>query len=188
MFQRLALFSFLAACAIGLPVAALAGPRPELLQAALAAQQAHSGDIKRTDTIAIIDYTLPSNVPRLFIVDPKTGQSDAFLVAHGRGSDPSLSGHATRFSNDDNSHMSSIGAYATGQIYNGSHGTSLSLVGLDPTNNHAQERAIVLHGAAYVGPGRSVLGRSWGCPAVEMRFVKTIIDRLKGATLLYVAG
>jgi L,D-transpeptidase catalytic domain len=188
MLQKLVVFSFLAAFAVGVPAAASAGPRPELLKAALSAEQAHSADVKRTDTIAIIDYTLPSNVPRLFVVNPATGQSEAFLVAHGRGSDPGLTGHATKFSNDDNSHMSSLGAYVTGDTYQGEHGLSLKLIGLDPTNNHAQSRAIVLHGADYVAPGRPVLGRSWGCPAVEPRFVKTLIDRLKGAALIYVAG
>ncbi len=85
------------------------GPRPELLRAALAAQRAHHADIKHADTLAIIDYSLPSNVPRLFIVDRETGRSEAFLVAHGRGSDPTFSGRAIRFSNAANSRMSSLG-------------------------------------------------------------------------------
>src|SRR5262249_49914450 len=100
--------------------------------------------------------------------------------------DPGLTGRATKFSNDAQSRMSSLGAFAAGGTYIGAHGLSLKLKGLDPTNNRAEERAIVLHGAWYVAPGRKVLGRSWGCPAVEERFVKTIIDRLKGGAFLYV--
>lgn len=137
--------------------------------------------------LAIIDYSLPSHRPRLFLIDAETGESEAFLVAHGRGSDPDFDGQATHFSNIAHSKMSSLGAYATGQRYRGIHGLSLKLTGLDATNDRAQERAIVIHGAAYVAPGREVLGRSWGCPTIETRYIKTIIDRLKGGALLYIA-
>lgn len=163
------------------------GPRPEVLQAALAAQKMHAHNLVKTSILAIIDYSLPSNAPRLFIVDPRTGETEKFLVAHGRGSDPDFTGLATRFSNRAQSLMSSLGAFATGGTYSGAHGLSLKLVGLEPSNDRAEERAIVLHGADYVEPGRRVLGRSWGCPAVEQRFVKHIIDRLKGGALLYIA-
>lgn len=167
------------------PVAA--APRPELLKAAIDAAQAHRDQIHAATVLAIIDYSLPSNRPRLFLVDRTTGRSEAYFVAHGRGSDPKLTGMATQFSNAPESRMSSLGAYMTGGTYQGSHGLSMKLIGLDPTNSKAEERAIVLHGASYVGPGRSVLGRSWGCPAVEQRFVKQLIDRLKGGALLFVS-
>jgi hypothetical protein len=165
------------------------GPRPELLQAALAAAHRHGDRIRNRDVVAVIDYGLPSNRARLFLVDPTTGETQgAYLVAHGRGSDPELTGRATRFSNATQSKASSLGAFVTGETYQGAHGRSLRLIGLDATNDRAQARAIVVHGAPYVASGRKVLGHSWGCPAVEPRFVNAIIDRLRGGALLYIGN
>lgn len=168
------------------PQAQSEGVRPELLEAARAAASAHAGMVKNRSIIAVIDYGLPSKRPRLFLIDPQSGQTESYLVAHGRGSDPDFDGIATRFSNEADSKTSSLGAYVTGTPYFGAHGLSLKLVGLDPTNSRAEARAIVLHGADYVAQDRTVLGRSWGCPAVEMRHVRRLIERLKGGALLFV--
>lgn len=138
--------------------------------------------------MAVIDYRLPSNRPRLFLIDTKSGETESYLVAHGRGSDPDFEGVATRFSNEAESKSSSLGAYITAEPYVGGHGLSLRLKGLEETNSRAEERAIVLHGASYVAPGRKVLGRSWGCPAVEMRHIKKLVERLKGGALLFVGN
>ena len=91
------------------------------------------------------------------------------LVAHGQGSGATL---ATQFSNDADTHRSSLGLFVTRDAYVGKNGYSLRLDGLDDgINDQARARAIVMHGAAYVSAaaikvmGR--LGRSWGCPAVS---------------------
>ncbi|MFO1187600.1 MAG: murein L,D-transpeptidase catalytic domain family protein, partial [Alphaproteobacteria bacterium] len=90
-------------------------------------------------------------------------------------------------SNEANSRMSSLGAFVTAAPYLGAHGLSLKLIGLEKTNDRAEARAIDLHGAPYVSPDRKVLGRSWGCPAVELHYVKKLIERLKGGALLLAA-
>jgi hypothetical protein len=138
--------------------------------------------------LAVIDYSLPSTQPRLWVFDLERGRLIfQELVAHGRNTGEAK---AERFSNTEGSHMSSIGLFKTLQPYYGSNGYSLRLSGLDPGfNDNALARAIVMHGAPYVSAaiaerlGR--LGRSWGCPAVRPEIARTVIDTLKGGALLF---
>jgi hypothetical protein len=141
--------------------------------------------------LAVIDYSLPSTEPRLFVIDP--GDSSVVrssLVAHGRNSGQNM---AERFSNEQGSLMSSLGFFVTGKTYNGRHGYTLRLRGLEEgINDQAENRAIVIHGAGYVSEefiavnGR--LGRSWGCPALPLESSKAIIDLIKDGTCLFVYG
>lgn len=80
--------------------------------------------------------------------------------------------------------MTSIGFYLTGYEYSGSNGSSMKLFGLEKTNSNADSRAIVMHGANYVTPSHT--GRSWGCPAVEMKYINGLVDTLKGGSLFYI--
>ncbi|HEX6572535.1 MAG TPA: murein L,D-transpeptidase catalytic domain family protein [Steroidobacteraceae bacterium] len=138
--------------------------------------------------LAVIDYSLPSTQPRLWVFDLQRRRLlFEELVAHGRNTGAGL---AERFSNVEGSRMSSIGLYQTADTYYGSNGYSLRLRGLDPGfNDNALARAIVMHGAPYVSQaiadrlGR--LGRSWGCPAVREEVARTVIDTLKGGALLF---
>jgi hypothetical protein len=138
--------------------------------------------------LAVIDYSLPSTQPRLWIFDVARGRLlHQELVAHGRNTGDRL---AQRFSNVEGSKMSSLGLYQTAETYYGSNGYSLRLHGLDAGfNDNAMSRAIVMHGAPYVSEaiaerlGR--LGRSWGCPAVRPEVARTVIDTLKGGALLF---
>jgi len=138
--------------------------------------------------LAVIDYSLPSTQPRLWVFDVQQGRLlFQELVAHGRNTGERL---AERFSNVEGSKMSSLGLYQTTETYYGSNGYSLRLRGLDPGfNDNALTRAIVMHGAPYVSEaiaervGR--IGRSWGCPAVRQEVARTVIDTLKGGALLF---
>jgi hypothetical protein len=109
---------------------------------------------------------MPSSNPRLAILDIASGKSTTYLVAHGSGSDPAHTGVLQRFSNEPNSNASSQGAFVTADYYVGKHGRSQRIMGLDPTNNNALERAIVVHGAWYADadmiPAHGKLGRSQG--------------------------
>lgn len=163
-----------------------AGIRPQVFEDALSAWAQNQSKIENQRYLTIVDYGLPSDRPRLFVLDHDKGTLSAYLVAHGKGSDPDHTGHATRFSNKPGSEMSSLGAYLTGPTYQGQHGISLRLFGLESTNDKAAERAIVVHGAEYVSPERKVQGRSWGCPAVEQRFASAIIGKVRGGSLLYI--
>lgn len=138
------------------------------------------------DHLAIIDYTKPSKEKRLYILNLKNGKVTRHWVAHGKGSGSDL---ATEFSNAEGSQMSSLGFYLVGNTYWGQHGESLNLYGLDPFNDQAAERNIVIHAASYVSEdfiktsGR--LGRSWGCPAVAEEVMDQIISLLQDGGLLY---
>ncbi|MEO0607741.1 MAG: murein L,D-transpeptidase catalytic domain family protein [Pseudomonadota bacterium] len=159
-----------------------------LLEEALTAKADAHSEIRNDRYISVIDYRAPSNVPRYFLIDTEDMSAEVFLVAHGKGSDPDYDGIADRFSNIEGSKMTSLGAFVTGRTYFGAHGLSLKLKGLSPQNNLAEQRLIVIHGADYVNHGRSVLGRSWGCPALERSIAERIIPLIKGGTFVYAVG
>lgn len=139
--------------------------------------------------LTIVDFSKPSSEKRLFVIDMAQQKVVLYtLVAHGRNSGEKM---ATRFSNLDATHQSSLGFYITGGTYMGGNGYSLRLKGLEPGfNDKAERRAIVMHGAPYVSEqvvkstGR--LGRSWGCPAVSQQEHKKIIDLIKGGSCLFI--
>ncbi|WP_156679206.1 murein L,D-transpeptidase catalytic domain family protein [Sphingomonas profundi] len=163
--------------------------RPDLVAAALAALSRHERQIWSRDVVAIVDLALPSAQPRLFLIDLLAGTMTAMLVAHGKGSDPDHGGMARIFSNVEGSMATSLGAYLTGEAYDGVHGRSRRLIGLDPTNDAAEARAIVIHAAWYVGPEivakQGVLGRSDGCFAVSTTDIGPLLARLGRGRLLY---
>lgn len=111
-----------------------------LLQEALSAKADAVSEIENDRYISVIDYRAPSNVPRYFLIDTSDMTAEAFLVSHGRGSDPDYDGMADRFSNIEGSKMSSLGAFVTGKTYYGAHGLSLKLKGLGPQNDLAEQR------------------------------------------------
>jgi hypothetical protein len=110
------------------------------------------------------------------------------LVAHGSGSDPANSGWAERFSNRPGSNASSQGCFVTGDTYYGKHGRSRKLHGLDPDNDLALSRGIVIHAASYVGEGiaqsQGRIGRSQGCFAVSRDDIDQVLARLGPGRLL----
>lgn len=155
------------------------------LEAALSARAEFADEVRKGRTLAIVDYSMPSSEKRLFLIDAELGLVERFLVAHGKGSDPDHDGQATDFSNTPDSNMTSLGAYVTGPIYYGKHGLSLRLKGLEASNSNAEDRAIVMHGADYVSPEHSVIGRSFGCPAIEHQYRDYVIGRLRDGAFFY---
>jgi hypothetical protein len=149
------------------------------------------GIARDAERLAIVDYTLPSLEPRLFVFDLEQ-QKLLFneFVAHGRGSGLDV---ATDFSNRSGSYKTSLGLFLTDETYEGGNGYSLKLRGLtEGLNDHALSRRIVMHGASYVNPERAKLfgrlGRSLGCPAVRPQVARPIIDALKEGQFLYAYG
>ncbi|MGO2241064.1 MAG: murein L,D-transpeptidase catalytic domain family protein [Halomonas sp.] len=151
-------------------------------QALRLAAQALNCAAPNAERLAVIDYSLPSTEPRLWVFDLRQHQLlFEELVSHGQGSGDM---QAETFSNTPDSHQSSLGLFRTMNSYYGSNGYSLRLEGLEPNvNDRAYERAIVIHGADYVSDafitqtGR--LGRSHGCPAVREDVTYPLIDSLK---------
>jgi L,D-transpeptidase catalytic domain len=162
---------------------------PSLLERAKAALHLHGAKIRHDDVVGIVDFNIHSSRPRFFLVNMRNGTVETLLVAHGRGSDPAHSGMAERFSNLPGSYASSIGSFVTGEYYIGAHGRSMRLAGLDSTNDNAEARAIIVHGAWYVSDDvikqQGKLGRSEGCFAVRGEDLNHVLDRLGPGRLLY---
>ena len=163
--------------------------RPDLMRAALTALGRHADRVKNRDRIAVVDFDAPSAQARFHIVDIVNGDSTSYLVAHGSGSDPSHTGWLQRFSNDEGSNASCEGAFLTADYYNGKHGRSQRLQGLDDTNSNTLSRGIVVHSAWYSNPemlrAHGMLGRSQGCFAVGERDLQTVFDRLGEGRMIY---
>ncbi|MES2175208.1 MAG: murein L,D-transpeptidase catalytic domain family protein [Pseudomonadota bacterium] len=171
------------------PRAVAQKPYAALLERARAALDHHADAFALRDRLAIVDFDAPSKNPRMHIVDLIGGQTSSYLVSHGRGSDPEHSGWLRSFSNEFNSLASSSGAFKTGDMYFGQHGRSMRLLGLDPQNNNAEPRAIVIHGADYVSEDHVAAwgkcGRSEGCFAVAPHIVPHVLGMLGPGRMLY---
>jgi hypothetical protein len=152
-----------------------------------AACAVRSGDVPDVATLTVIDYSRPSTEKRLWVFDLHArALLYEELVAHGQGSGENL---ATAFSNQHESHQSSLGVFRTEDTYVGRNGYSLRLRGLDGGfNDQAYARAIVMHGAPYVSDdfarAQGRLGRSWGCPALREGIAREVIDTVKGHGLV----
>ena len=144
--------------------------------------------LKNSQILTIVDYSKPSSQKRLYVLDMSNGKIlFNTLVAHGRNSGYD---YATDFSNDESSHKTSLGFFITLNTYNGGNGYSLKLQGCEKgINDKALERAIVIHGAAYVNESfaqtNGYLGRSYGCPAVPEKLSKIIIDVIKNGSCMF---
>lgn len=171
-----------------LPLKASAGP---LLDRARAALDANSDKILLRDRVALADFSVASSQHRFHIVDLAAGQAISYLVAHGLGSDPNHSGYLQTFSNEPNSQATSEGAYLTGELYDGVHGAAMRLIGLDPTNNNADMRAIVVHSAPYVSEDHVAVwgkaGRSNGCFVFAPHLITQVLGLLGPGRLLFAA-
>ena len=169
---------------------AIGGIETDVLEMALGAASCavKSGAVEGPGTLTVIDYSKPSSERRLWVFDLKAKELlYEELVAHGQGSGANM---ATKFSNTDESHQTSLGLFVTRDTYVGRNGYSLRLDGLDRgVNDRARDRAIVMHGAPYVSQefvkANGRLGRSWGCPAVSAVVAKKMIDRVKGGGLVF---
>ena len=162
---------------------------PKVIGLALAATECAAAQGQPpSDRLAVIDYSKPSTEPRLWVFDLATRKLlYRELVAHGRNTGENL---ARKFSNTPESLQSSLGLFRTLDTYAGHNGYSLRMEGLEPgINDHALERALVIHGAAYVNPAfarqQGRIGRSYGCPAVRKAIARPLIDTLKGGQYLF---
>ncbi|MBN6151136.1 murein L,D-transpeptidase catalytic domain family protein [Xanthomonas sp. AmX2] len=156
--------------------------------AAHALQCARRRAPSQSPVFGVIDYSLPSSERRLWVFDL---QRRRLLfqewVAHGRNTGDNRARH---FSNDDGSYMSSLGAFEAEEAYTGQNGYSLRLRGLEPGfNDHARDRAIVMHGAPYVSEAlirrQGRIGRSLGCPAVRPAVARRLIDSLREGAFVF---
>lgn len=164
--------------------------KPKVLQLALHAyfKAKQMGVRIEKPILTVIDYEMPSTAKRMWVLD--LSQQKVLYnvqVAHGKYSGDN---YATRFSNSFGSLESSLGLFLTKDTYVGHDGYSLKIAGLERgINDHAEARHIIIHGARYVSPSfaqsQGRIGRSWGCPAVELSLAKPIIDTIKHGSLVF---
>ena len=172
---------------------AATGLRPAVLeQACVGYLTLHpTGRIERAGLLAVADMDLPNTAERLWIIDLQaTKVLHHSHVAHGEGS-----GHlrARRFSNVQKSACTSLGFYRTADTYNGIHGYSRRIEGLDiGQNTNAYDRYVVLHAADYASPAYIArtghLGYSRGCPALPPAQFQAIIGTVRVGSMLLIAG
>lgn len=146
---------------------------------------------ENSTVLTVVDFTKSSREKRMWIID--IFNKHLLLntwVAHGQGSGDEM---ATHFSDQNDSHQSSLGFYLTDNVYMGKHGRSLRLDGLDSGfNGNARMRDIVIHGANYVSQAainrKGYVGRSFGCPAVSPKVVNRVINTIMGKTVFFING
>lgn len=162
--------------------------RKVLAKAVSAMECATNHGMSPAQRLAVIDFSRPSSVPRLWIFDLERRKLlHEELVAHGQNSGED---QATSFSNIVGSNQSSLGLFRTSESYIGRHGYSLRMDGLEPgVNDNARDRAIVIHAADYVDPSwidrQGRIGRSQGCPAVRPQVAQKVVDSLKDGQFMF---
>jgi hypothetical protein len=104
-------------------------------------------------------------------------------VSHGSGSQRSHRRSAyARLSNEDGSHLSSVGRALVAERYEGSYGIAYRLDGLESTNSNLRSRCVVLHGWSYttslpIFPIPTV--GSFGCPVLSKRVMARVDELLR---------
>lgn len=146
------------------------------------------GAVENPGILTVCDFSQSSDKKRMYILDLENYKVLLnTYVAHGRNSGLQYAEH---FSNRPESLQSSLGFYVTKGIYFGKHGRSLKLSGQEKgINDNAEARAVVVHGAEYIGDqrlGSAYMGRSFGCPAVPQQLAGKVIDLIKDGTTLFI--
>lgn len=148
----------------------------------------NEGKLKHSELLTICDYTQSSAHKRLYVLDMQRGVVlYNTYVSHGKNSGSEF---ATSFSNKNESHKSSLGFMVTGDTYIGKAGYSMYFDGMEKgINSNVRTRAIVMHGSNYVNGNRAddgtMMGRSYGCPAVPYTEHRKIIEAIKGGSCFF---
>lgn len=105
-------------------------------------------------------------------------------VSHGSGSQrPHIRSAYARLSNEDGSHLSSVGRALVAERYEGRYGVAYRLDGLDASNSNLRSRCVVLHGWEYttsfpIWP--LATAGSFGCPVLSRRMMQRVDKILRG--------
>lgn len=151
-----------------------------------------------TDFCILIDMSLHSGVNRFFIYDFNEKKiTKKYLVGHGCGNyiwSWAQSKDSPGFSNEDGSHLSSLGKYKIGERGVSEWGIKVKYLmhGLEETNNNALKRAIVFHSWEKmedneIYPQGSPEG--WGCPTVSnnaLREIDPILQETSKPVLMWI--
>lgn len=141
-----------------------------------------------TDFCLLIDMSLHSGVKRFFVWDfRKNKVTGKYLVGHGCGTHPwSSDGSKDRpeFSNEDGSHLSSLGKYKVQERGYSEWGIHVKYLmhGLGETNSNALKRFIVFHSWNLMSDEETFPKGSpegWGCPTVSNNAMQEIDPMLQ---------
>lgn len=146
----------------------------------------------------LIDFGRHSGKNRFFVWNFKENRVEIeSLVAHGYGNTGfESSNQEIVFSNVPNSYTSSLGKYKLGARAPSKWGINIhyKMHGLEPTNDKAYERYIVLHSFEHVPeeeqyPAYLPMGFSQGCPVIDngtMREVDALLQTKKKPVLMWI--
>lgn len=143
------------------------------------------------DFCILIDMSLHSGLNRFFVYDFNQKKvTQKYLVGHGCGNNSWSSDESKdnpTFSNEDGSHLSSLGKYRIGERGSSEWGINIKYLmhGLDETNDNALKRTIVFHSwnkmsNKEIYPNGSPEG--WGCPTVSNDALRAIDPLLKNSS------
>lgn len=136
-----------------------------------------------TDFCILMDLSLHSGVFRPFIWDFKQKKiTGKYLAGHGCGNSlwsMDFTKDSPKFSNEDGSHLSSLGKYKLGERGYSEWGINVKYLmhGLDSTNSNALKRFVVFHSWDKMKDEETFPGGSpegWGCPTVSNKALKEI--------------
>ena len=104
-------------------------------------------------------------------------------VSHGSGSHkPHKRSAYARISNEDGSHLSSVGRAVVAERYEGRYGIAYRLDGLEDSNSNLRPRCVVLHGwehtTSYPIFPLPTTG-SFGCPVLSTKMMARVDEILK---------
>ncbi len=137
-----------------------------------------------TRVALMMDLGRHSGRRRFVVWDFQQGKAlHSFPASHGSGSVQSHVRSAyAKCSNEDGSHLSSIGKCLIAERYEGRYGVAYRLDGLEESNSALRKRCVVLHGWRYttsfpIYPFPTV--GSWGCPVLSLRAMKKLDEILQ---------
>ncbi len=143
------------------------------------------------DFCILIDMSIHSGKNRFRVYDFNQNKIiESFQVSHGCGDNPHSSDHSKtdpKFSNTEDSHLSSLGKYAIGDRGWSSWGVNINykLHGLEESNSNAYDRYIVLHSWSQITDFEMYpygTSEGWGCPALSNNNFMTLDELLKNQT------
>lgn len=160
-----------------------------LMMAHKAYQWAKTKGHSTNKVMTIVDFSQPRDQKRLYVINMETNE----IIYKGYTASGKNSGRKaipTKFSNTPRSKKSSLGLFKTAHTYQGKHGYSLRLVGLEKGLNHnAAKRVIVLHPAKYTSKAyvkrKGGSGFSWGCFTLDPKESRAVINKIKGGSLIF---
>ena len=102
-----------------------------------------------TNYVLLVDYSIPSGTPRLFVWDFSRNKIVArTYVMHGVGKGSTA--EKPVFSNAVGSECSSLGKFKVTKFHGGKIKRSYRLIGLEATNSNAWRRGIMIHRSTWV--------------------------------------